>query len=83
MGWEKGIKWASVMAVVSGFGTAVIGVTVVDYVLRNPVGSFDVLVDPPAVVAVAVLGGHSGGNSSNGPGVSLMGAQLWLDSSSA
>lgn len=54
---EKGIKWASVMAVVSGLGTAVIGVTVVDYVLRNPVGSFDVLVVPPAVVAAAVLGG--------------------------
>lgn len=56
-GWKEGIKWATVMAIVSGLGAAVVGVIVVDYVLSNPVGSFDVLVVPPAVVAAALLGG--------------------------
>lgn len=56
-GWKEGIKWAIVMAVVSGLGAAVVGIIVVDYVLDNPVGSFDVLVGPPAVVAAALLGG--------------------------
>jgi len=51
------IKWASVMGVVSALAAAVIGVAVINYVLGNPAGSFDVLLVPPAVVATGILGG--------------------------
>lgn len=56
-GWKEGIEWATVMALVSGLGAAVVGVVVVNHVLSNPTGSFDVIVVPPAVGASALLGG--------------------------
>lgn len=54
---SNAVRWACVMAAVSAASAAVVGVVVVDYVLGNPAGSFDVFVVPPAVVAAAVLGG--------------------------
>jgi hypothetical protein len=54
---DEGVKWAVVMAIGSALIAAVIGIVVVDYVFRNPAGSFDVLVVPPAVAAAALLGG--------------------------
>lgn len=54
---DEGVTWAGVMAAVSAVAAAVVGIAVVDYVLGNPVGSFDLVVVPPATVAAAVLGG--------------------------
>lgn len=54
---NDGLKWASVMAVVSALGAAVIGIIVLNHVLGNPSGSFDVLLVPPAAVGAAIVGG--------------------------
>lgn len=54
---REGVKWASVMAVMSALAAAGIGLAINGYVLGNPVGSFDVLLVPPAVVASGMLGG--------------------------
>lgn len=53
----NGVRWASLMAVSSAVGAAIVGIVVVNLVLGNSVGSFDVVLVPPAVVAAAVLGG--------------------------
>lgn len=54
---NEGVKWAGVMAVCSAIAAAATGILVVDYALGNPVGSFDVLIVPPATVAASLLGG--------------------------
>lgn len=54
---DEGVKWASVMAVVSALAAAVVGIAVIDYILGNPAGGFDVLFVPLASVAAAILGG--------------------------
>lgn len=54
---DEGLWWTSVMAMVSAVAATVVGVAVIDYGLGNPVGSFDVLLVPPAAVAAAFLGG--------------------------
>lgn len=53
---DEGLKWASAMGVVSALGAVVIGIVVINHVLGNPAGSFDVLLVPPAAVAAAILG---------------------------
>lgn len=54
---DESVKWSGVMATFCALTAAVVGITVVDFFLGNPVGSFDLLFVPPAVVASAALGG--------------------------
>lgn len=54
---NEGVKWSCVMATLCALAAAVVGIAVVDFILGNPVGSSDLLLVPPAVVASGVLGG--------------------------
>lgn len=54
---RNGVVWACLMALLSSISAGVIGVVLVNGVFGNPVGGFDVLIVPPAVVASAMVGG--------------------------
>lgn len=54
---DESATWSVTMAVGCGLVAAFVGVVVLDGLLGNTVGSFDLLFVPPAAVAAAVLGG--------------------------
>lgn len=54
---DDGVKWASLMAVVSALGAVLTVIAVLTFVHGNFSGSLDIWLVPPAAIATALLGG--------------------------